>query len=170
MTLRFEPGQPAQPVFVAYGAAAIPDIRDDAIDEFVNRVCVGGPTAVANVLAQVSEAGRRVLRVYGERCASRAVRERSTERLVAALVAVVIGGLDQNALEAMMPMALIEDAGRRIGAEPGVFFGKAADIVGHPASVNLMVWLTRREEDRTPEAMGFAAAHDKFGFRYKWTT
>jgi len=90
--------------------------------------------------------------------------------LVSALVAVVLGGLDQNALEAMMPLALVEDAGRRIGAEADVYFGTAANLVGHPASVNLMVWLTRKEEDRTPEAMGFTATGDGAGFRYKWAT
>lgn len=111
-----------------------------------------------------------MLRAYGERAASRAVRAKSVDRLVSALVAVVIGGLDQNALEALMPMpmSLVEDAGVRLGADPGVYFGKAADIVGHPGNVNLMVWLTRNIEDRTPEAMGFVASEDKTGFRYKW--
>jgi hypothetical protein len=30
--------------------------------------------------------------------------------------------------------------------------------------------LTRHDEDRTPEAMGFIAAQDRSGFRYKWST
>jgi hypothetical protein len=168
--MRFEPGQPEHPPFVAYGPAAIPDPRDVVVDSYVKAVRDGGPAGVAKALSQVSESGRRVLRVYGERSASRAVRERSVDMLVSALVAVVIGGLDQNALEAMMPMALIEDAGHRIGADPGDYFGTAAAIVGHPASVNLMVWLTRHDEDRTPEVMGFIATQDRSGFRYKWST
>ncbi|HXC76893.1 MAG TPA: hypothetical protein VNU19_07570 [Candidatus Acidoferrum sp.] len=168
--MRFEPGQPDHRSFVAYGLADIPDPRDEVVESYVKGVRDGGPAAVAKALSEVSESGRRVLRVYGERSASRAVRDRTVDLLVSALVAVVIGGLDQNALEAMMPMALIEDAGRRIGADPGVFFGTAANIVGHPASVNLMVWLTRHDEDRTPEAMGFIAAQDRSGFRYKWST
>lgn len=167
--MRFEPGQPEQPSFVAYGPAVIPDPRDAAVESYVKAVREGGPAAVATALSQVSEGGRRVLRVHGERAASRAVRDRSVDLLVSALIAVVIGGLDQNALEAMMPMALIEDAGRRIGADPGTYFGTAAAVVGHPASVNLMVWLTRRDEDRTPEAMGFVAALDQSGFRYRWS-
>ena len=164
----FDPGQPEQRRFVGYGRARIPDHRDKELDAYVRSLRSGGPTSVAAALNQVSENGRRVLRVYGERAASRAVRDRSVDQLVSALVAVVVGGLDQNALEALMPMALIEDAGVRIGEEPDGYFGDAADIVGHPGSVNLMVCLTRKPEDRSVEAMGFVASQDESGFRYKW--
>lgn len=164
----FDPGQPEQRRFVGYGRAPIPDRRDEELDRYVQSLRSGGPPSVAAALRQVSEGGRRVLRAYGERSASRAVRTRSVDQLVSGLVAVVVGGLDQNALEALMPMALIEDAGLRIGAEPDGYFGDAADIVGHPGSVNLMVWLTRKPEDRSVEAMGFVASEDGSGFRYKW--
>jgi hypothetical protein len=150
------------------GRAAIPDYRDDELDRYVDGLRSGGPPVVAGALAQSSEAGRRVLRVYGERAASRAVRSGSVDRLISALVAVVVGGLDQNALEALMPMSLIEDAGSRIGADPDAYFGPAAGIVGHPGSVNLMVWLSRKPEDRTVGAMGFVASEDETGFRYRW--
>ncbi len=166
--MRFDPGRPQQPEFVAYSPAAIPDRRDDVVEQYVEAVRHGGPPAVAAELTHLSDAARGVLRAFAERSASRAVHEDSVERLVSALVAIVLGGLDQNAQEAMMPMALVEDAGRRIGAEAGEYFGIAAAVVGHPASVNLLVWLGRRDEDRTPEVMGFIATHDKTGFRYKW--
>jgi hypothetical protein len=168
MMTAFDPGHPEQSRFVGYGRAAIPDYRDGELDRYVDELRSGGPPAVAVALGQVSEAGRRVLRVYGERAASRAVRSGSVGHLVSALVAVVVGGLDQNALEALMPMSLIEDAGIRVGADPDAYFGAAAGIVGHPGSVNLMVWLSRKPEDRTVEAMGFVASEDASGFRYKW--
>ena len=44
-----------------------------------------------------------------------------------------------------------------------------AEVVGHPGSVKLMVWLSRAPEDRTPECIGFEALHDDSGFRYRWT-
>jgi len=168
VTTRFEPGEQKQSVFVGYGPAPIPDVRDDVVERYIKAVQLGGPAAVAIALAEVSETGRSVLQTFAERSASRAVHERSVDRLVSALVAVVIGGLDHNALEALMPMALIEDAGLRRGADAGSYFETAADIVGHPATVNLMVWLSRKEEDRTPQAMGFTASEDRTGFRYKW--
>ena len=59
--------------------------------------------------------------------------------------------------------------GGRLGLEPSDVFEEVADVVGHPGSVNLMVWLSRAPEDRTPECMGFEAFHDDSGFRYRWT-
>lgn len=164
----FDPCRGEQPHFAGYGGAAIPDYRDEELDCYVGELRSEGPAGVTTALGKVSEAGRRVLRVYGERAASRSVRDGSVDRLVSALVAVVVGGLDQNALEALMPMALIEDAGARIGADPEVYFGAAATVVGHPGSVNLMVWLSRHPDDRTIRAMGFLASEDRSGFRYKW--
>ena len=69
-----------------------------------------------------------------------------------------------------MPMALIDDAGCRLGVDSPTLFEEAAQIVGHPGTVNLMVWLTRAPEDRTPEAMGFVAAREQGGFRYRWAS
>ena len=169
MSAPFEPGDPSQRRFAGYGRAKFPDPRDAALDAYVAGLRSGGPQAVETALRAVGEAGRHVLGAYAERAASRAVRAKSQDLLVSALVALVVGGLDQNALEALTRMALVEDAGHRIGAEPGVFFGTAADVVGHPGSVNLMIWLSRSPDDRTPESMGFSAGRDESGFRYMWT-
>lgn len=165
----FNPSADQQSQFNGFAPAPIPDPRDKILDQFVASVVASGSPAAAQVLGSVTEAGRRVLRAHGERLASRAVRERSRDLLVSALVAVVLGGLDQNAWEAMMPMALIEDAGRRLGLDPADYFEDAAAAVGHPGTVNLMVWLTRSDEDRAPESMGYVPASDHNGFRYKWS-
>lgn len=125
--------------------------------------------AISDALGVVSEKGRQVLRVYAERAASRAVRELSRELLVLGTTALVVGGLEQNALEALMRMPLIEDASKRVGIALPDIFEEVAGVVGHPGSVNLMLWLTRAAEDRTPECMGFAATEDEAGFRYRWS-
>jgi hypothetical protein len=168
MATPFDPGDPGQRRFASFGLAEFPDPRDSDVDEYVRTLRSGGPSAVSQALASVSEKGRQVLRVYAERAASRAVRDGSRDLLVLATIALVVGGLDQNALEALTRMPLIEDASKRLGIELSEVFNDVAGIVGHPGSVNLMVWLTRSAEDRTPECMGFAAAEDKAGFRYRW--
>ena len=166
----FDPGSPQQVRFNGFGPAPIPDPRDDVMDAYLAGVMAGGPGAVASAAGSASEAGRRVLLAHAERLASRAVRGRDGRLLVSALVSAVLGGLDQNAREAMMPMALIDDAAARLGLDASTLFGDAAGIVGHPGTVNLMVWLTRAPEDRTPEAMGFASVIDAGGFRYRWAS
>jgi hypothetical protein len=167
--VRFDAGDPAQRRFTSYGLAAFPDARDSELDEYGRALRSGGPAAVRTALDAVSEKGRQVLRAYAERAASRAVRDKDRDLLVLGSIALVVGGLDQNALEALTRMPLIEDASKRLCVELADVFEQVADIVGHPGSVNLMLWLTRAPEDRTPECMGFAAAEDDSGFRYRWT-
>lgn len=170
MAVDFDPGEPAQQRFATYGPSPIPNSRDDAVEQFIDRTRSAGPPATAAVTAHASERGRRVLRAYAERMASLAVRRRDVQLLVRAVVAVVLGGLDQNALEALMVMPLIENSARLLDADLAAIFEKAADAVGHPGSVNLMLWLTRAPEDRTLQSMGFVEAEDEGGFRYqlKW--
>ena len=167
-TTGFDVGAPTQPRFNAYGLATYPDRRDAEMDLFVADLRSGGRAAIGSAIAGISEASRRVLLVYAERAATRAVRNTDRELLFSGLVAAVVGGLDQNALEALIRMPLLEDASRRLGIEPADVFGEVAEAVGHPGSVNLMVWLSRAPEDRTLECMGFEAASDPSGFLYRW--
>lgn len=164
----FEPSDQAQPRFAGYGPSSLPNSRDDLVDKFIDQAVSGGPSAVAGFIKSASESGRRVLRAYAERMASLAVRRRDARLLVRAVIAVVIGGLDQNALEALMVMPLIENSAGLLGADLAGVFEQAAAVVGHPGSVNLMVWLTRAPEDRTLAAMGFVESSDEGGFRYKF--
>ena len=169
MSAAFDPREPSQRRFTAYGLAAFPDSRDEQIDQYVETLRTSGPAAIRVALDTVSDKGRQVLRSYAERAASRAVRDKSRGTLVLGLTALVVGGLEQNALESLTRMPLIEDAAKRLDLEPADVFEDVADVVGHPGSVNLMVWLSRAPEDRTPECMGFEAFRDDSGFRYRWT-
>ena len=165
----FDPGDPSQRRFTGYAPANFPDSRDAEVDDFVDGLCRAGPGAVQAVAPRLSEKGRQVLAAYAERAASRAVRDMDPDRLTHGLVALVIAGLDHNSLEALLRMPLFEDASRRLGVEPSDLFEDVAGIVGHPGSVNLMVWLARRPEDRTLDSMGFSVGNDKSGFRYVWS-
>jgi hypothetical protein len=165
----FDPRDPTQRRFTGYALAGYPDPRDGALDAYVAELRTGGSAAVTNALAIASDKGRQVLRSYGERAASRGVRDRDRDVLVQGLISMVVGGLDHNALEALMRMALLEDACRRLDLEPADVFETVAEVVGHPGSVNLMVWLNRAPEDRTVECMGFEATGSGSDFRYRWT-
>jgi hypothetical protein len=166
--LAFEPSDSAQSRFAGYGPSPLPNSRDDLVGRVIDRAVSGGPPAVAALIQGASEAGRRVLRAYGERMSSLAVRRRDAGLLVRAVIAVVIGGLDQNALEALMVMPLIERSAALLHVDLAGLFEQAAAVVGHPGSVNLMVWLTRVPEDRTLASMGFVEASDEGGFRYRF--
>lgn len=161
----FRPSEPDQSAYVGYRPAPIPEHRDRLLDEYLATLRAGGPRAVATATAAASPDAREVLLRYGERAAVRAVRDRSVQLLVSGLVAVVVGGLQQGRA-ALLPMALLDDAGPRIGADPRDYFATAAEIVGNPGDINLHLWLARDPRDRTPASMGYAPVDGPDGFRY----
>jgi hypothetical protein len=167
--MSFDPGEPKQRRFNALGKAPFPDPRDKELDGFVDKIRKGGPAAVKGAIERASEQGRSVLRAYAGRAATRAVRDGDPDRLRSGLVALVLGGLDHNSRDALTRMPLIEDAARRLGVTFEHLIEDAADTVGHPGSVNLVLWLSRKPEDRTLESMGYEASRDESGFRYRWT-
>lgn len=154
--------------FTAFGPAPFPDPRDTELDDYVTGLRRSGASGhpVASVAA--SEEGRRVLRVYAERAATRAVRERRRDLLVLASVAVVAGGLDQYEREALMAMPLIDDASTRLGVELADVFEEASAALGPAGAESLRTWLSRKPENRTLACMGYVAIDDDAGFRYEF--
>jgi hypothetical protein len=152
--------------FDNYLEAEIPDPRDKEVEGFLHEIGDGRPLGASELSMRSSESGRRVMRSYAERAASRSVRESDPHRLIDASVALVVGGLGENALEAIMRMSLIEDAARRLGAELSGVLDSAATLVGHPGSVSLMLWLARTPEDRTLASMGFDFDEDSARYRF----
>jgi hypothetical protein len=163
----FEPTDTTQRKFNGYGPSALPDTRDKAVGDFVEGLIAAGPTAVTAALSSITDKARQVLCAYAERMASLAVRRRDRDVLLRAVVALVLGGLDENRLESLMVMAPIQDAAERLGLDLPELFEAASNVVGHPGTVNLMLWLTRKPEDRSLASMGFVVAEDGDGFRYK---
>jgi hypothetical protein len=129
----FDPTDPAQVRFNGCGPSALPNKRDDEMDEFVARVVAGGTSAVTEVLPHLSEKGRQVLRAYADRMASLAIRWHDRATIVKALVALVLGGLDENRLESLMVMAPIEDSARRLGIDPPDLFEEVLVQARRPA-------------------------------------
>ncbi len=167
MNVGFDPSDVSQQRYTSYGPSALPNARDDEVEQYVDQLRAGGPGAVGSATDVASEAGRQVLRAYAERMASLAVRQGEPLQLLRGLVALVVGGLYRNELEALMVMSLVDNSAHRLGLETAELFGQASRVVGHPGSVYLMHWLTRSAEDRSIKAMGFVESSDGDGFRYK---
>src|SRR5262249_21765575 len=101
----FDPTDPTQDRFKGYGPSNLPNKNDDELSSFVDGVMSEGPDGVARVSSRLSERGRQVLRAYAERLASLAVRRGDSTLLIKAVVAIVLGGLDENSVESLMIMA-----------------------------------------------------------------
>ena len=165
----FDSSAPRDPRYRAYGPAPIPDPRDEPVRRFVEAALEGGPAAVELAVATATDPGRNVLRAFGERSASVAVRTGDRHELLLGAGAIVIGGLALGGHEAMMSMSLIDDAAIRLGIDLPELFEELSPRVGNQAVVALVRWLTRKPEERTPAIMGFAASEDSGGFRYVWS-
>jgi hypothetical protein len=153
--------------FAGYGPSEPPSPLDDEVAQFVAKVAGAGPTGVSDAVEVATENGRRVLRAYAERMASIAVRRSDIELGRSAVIALVIGGLNDGTPEALTVMAPLEAGVRKLGGDPGEVFGRAAEVVGHPGSVSLMLWLARTPADRTLSSMGFVEGEDDSGFGYR---
>jgi len=163
----FDPTDERQRRFKGYGPSKLPSPLDEDLGVFIDQIAAAGPIGVADVLSKVSDTGRQVLLAYAERMASLAVRRRDQGLLLRGIVALVVGGLDRNARESLMVMALVEDSAERIGADLEDTLEAVSKIVGHPGTVNLVLWLTRKPEVRTLESMRYVAGADDDGFRYR---
>jgi hypothetical protein len=152
--------------FDGYGPSTLPNPLDDEVSALVASWRVGGPSMVAEAIAESTDGGRNVLRAYAERMASLAVRRDDPDLLLNAVIANVVGGLSANAHESLMVMAPIEDAATRIGVGVPGLFEDAAHCVGHPGAAYLMMWLTRSPENRSLATMRFVAEDGADGFRY----
>jgi hypothetical protein len=163
----FDPADEEQRRFRAYGPAPIPDPRDREVEEFVNSLIAGGPKRVAEVKSVIGLHGKRVLAAYAERMATGAVRTHDPTLLERALVALVLGGLDNNERESLMVMAPIEDSANRIGVDVEDLFQRVSRTVGPQGTVSLVSWLSRKPENRSLASMRFVPSQDSGGFRYK---
>jgi hypothetical protein len=161
----FDPIDAALRQFVGYGPSVLPNERDDEVSEYVTSL--SAILGYGQRIVHDHRKGRDVLRAYPERMASLAVRRREPTVLLAAVIANVVGGRDENRLESLMVMALIEDSARRIDMDLAELFEQASRIVGHPGAVNLMMWLKRKPKDRSLTSMSFVAGEDADGFRYR---
>ncbi len=164
----FNPTDQRQAAFVGYGPAKLPEPRDGHVQKVIDQLTVGGGSEFASALSAVTDKARDVLCAYAERMASLAVRRQDEQLLIRALVALVLGGLNENSHESLMVMAPIEDSARRIGVDLTGLCERVSKIVGHPGTVNLMRWLARQPQDRSLASMGFVATEDGDGFRYRF--
>jgi hypothetical protein len=163
----FDPADPQQRRFKAYGPAPIPDPRDDEVQQFVDSLIAGGPQRFGEAKTMLGVHGKRVLGAYAERMASAAVRTKDAALLQRALVALMLAGLDEDERDGVMTMAPIEDSARRLNVDLDDLFERVTRTVGHQGAVSLVSWLSRKPENRTLESMRFVVGEDSDGFRYK---
>lgn len=151
-----------------YGSLPIPKQRDKEISQLLRTwIELDEPGRKASA-AQITDEQSRILLAYSERMASLAVRERKGDFLFLGLVALGLAGGLEDWRQCLLRATLLFDAAQRIGSDPNPVFEKVAAVLPHEETASeLRQFLARSAEDKSIEAMGFAAGSDEQGFRYQ---
>jgi hypothetical protein len=153
----------------SYGTLPIPQPRDMEISALLRSWLSLEEPSRNDALSQVSADYRFTLIGYSERLASLAVRDRNKEHILLGLLALGLDGWRDDWRDNAAVVCLHYDAAHRVGLCPSDLFEEAATMLPDKPANALRSFLRRSEEDKAVEAMGYSAAADTDGFRYKRT-
>jgi hypothetical protein len=145
----------------------IPNEKDRSITELLERWVALDERERQISASKISFTQAQILRAYGERMASAAVREHDARRIFFGLIALGLDGWSYDWRENVMILALLYDSAQRIDANPVEVITKAASLLAPSASVQMQHFLSRSAHDQSIQAMGYENGRDVDGFRYR---
>lgn len=152
---------------IGYGTLPIPSSRDEEITQLIE-AWIKLDEGVRQIAAQqIMESQRFTLLGYSERMASLAVRTRDHKKIFLGLLALGVDGWKGDWRDNAEILCLHYDAAKRTGVIPGQIFEKAASFLPLKVATALRSFMQRDPADQSLEAMGYSAAIDGDGFRYK---
>lgn len=117
----------------------------------------------------LSRGVRDILNTFSERMASLAVRDQEPGHLRVALLALVLGGLDQGDRGSIPVAALIFESAQRLEMDPVSLFGTMGLQIGEPGLSAFRAFTKRSEHDRSIGAMGYRLREKETGLLYQRT-
>jgi hypothetical protein len=150
--------------FIAYGPRPIPHELDLLPQALIDAYLVADASEFVECLSRESV---DVLRAFGERQATSAVRHASAVELEHALVALGLafcGSPDSR--EDLLVMPLPWHAAKHLGLDPATVFKQTAKLLAGKARDFLLTFCGRAPQDQTLECMGYVVGADADGFRY----
>jgi hypothetical protein len=106
------------------------------------------------------------LLAFAERMASLAVRESSPERLLDGLLALLIGYYRVDVRDVLTVLAIIYDAGIKIGAQPDNLLLDAATMINNSIAQIMLEFTSRTPTNKSLQNFFYKEDHDLDGFRY----
>ena len=150
-----------------YSFRPIPCELDMLISELVKLFMKAEENERRCISTAVPPADGCFLTCFAERMATLGVRERSRQRLLEGLVALVMEGYKEDFRDNMINLAPLYDAAVKLGVEPQELFNEAAAHLNNAPARDLIEFPQRKPEDRSLEAMYFKESHDADGFKYE---
>jgi hypothetical protein len=152
---------------IAYGTLPIPNLRDREITHLIETWVKLDEVVRQGAAKNILESQRFTLLAYSERMASLAVRTRDPQKIFLGLLALGVDGWKGDWRENAEILCLHYDAAKRIGVIQSQVFEKAASFLSLKVAMALRSFVQRSPSDQSLEAMGYSAASDDDGFRYK---
>jgi hypothetical protein len=151
----------------AYYKQPIPSEIDKKITEVLASLGSCDEKQFNAIVDRVVGDNSRVLGLYAERMASLAVREKNPERVKQGLLGLLIYSRTEDPRDVLLVLTLLHDAVVKLGKNPKEVFGEMSAVVGSTSLLN--DFLTRDEEDKSIDAMGYEESTCDEGFLYKRT-
>jgi len=152
-----------------YSFRRIPCGIDALISDFVRMFMLAVPCERQRICAAVPPMEGALFYCFAGRMATLGVRERSRQRLLEGLVALIIEGYKQDFRDNIIRLGPLHDAAMRIDTNPRELFDEAAAYFSNAAATDIVGFPRRAPENRSLEAMGFKESYDADGFKYERT-
>lgn len=151
-----------------YGASPLPSERDGEIAALVAYLVEELRPDTPNLALEACHAP--VLLAFAERMATLAIRRHSADHLRDGLRAVALAGsVASDPREVLLILPLLWRSAQILGLDPSAEFGAIGRSLAGPGGEQLIAFLSRSEEDRGIQAMGYSEAIEEDGFRYRRT-
>ncbi len=147
---------------VGYLNMPIPMERDNQIAEVVG--AIDSVEDFARVNSTIENQHDKVLRVFAERMAMRAVRENNPSYIKLGFLAVVLSCNSYEEREAQLILPLLSRAAELIDLNPDSITEEVISLVDGEAQQFLQSFLSRK--DKSIESMGYCEKMDDDGFKF----
>jgi hypothetical protein len=149
-----------------YGASRIPNEIDDKVTNTVKRYLELDEEGKKKVREKVGREHKFVFLAFAERMASLAIRLKSRELLMLAMIAMFLQIGIGDVREDIAILTLIHAAAQKLGIDPRFVFVESARQFGSRDTSGLEAFLGRSDEDKLIDSMGYTEGADSDGFRF----
>ena len=149
-----------------WGASRIPNEIDDEITSILKAYLELDDGGKTKVRQEVRHDQKFVFLAFAERMASLAIRLKSQEPLMMAMMALFLQIGTGDVREDILRLTLVYAATHKLGIDPRFLFLESARQFGLHNTSGLEAFLERSDEDKSIDSMGYAEGEDDDGFRF----
>ena len=147
-----------------YYKQSIPSDIDLKLRELISNIISLQRNDIESIIERVSGDNARVLGLFAERMASLAVRQNSIEPVKDGLLALLIYSRTEDPRDVLLVLSLLHDAAIKTAGAAQAVFSDVSSIIGGADLLN--DFLSRSDEDKSIDAMGYEESKNEEGFLY----